>query len=171
MGTRSDIIVQKSDGTWKRIYCHWDGYLSHNGKILFENYTSQKEVEALVENGDMSSLGEKCSKPEGHTFDNPVKGYCVYYGRDRGEKDCDGTVGETIHAVWPEADSWTEFTYIWVMDQDGKGGKWWVGNPDEGTQSIIDLGDALTGKKPITPLIKAFGMVIGQHSPYDPNNS
>ncbi len=47
MGTRSDIIVNRTDGKWARIYCHWDGYIEHKGKILFENYSSQEKAEAL----------------------------------------------------------------------------------------------------------------------------
>ena len=164
MGTRSDIIVHRADGKWARIYCHWDGYLEHNGKILFEHYTSQKQVEALVKPGDMSSLAPKCTKPRGHSFDKKVEGYCVYYGRDRGEKDVAGTIGDSLAQVWPEQDTWTEFTYVW------DDGKWWVGDPDQGTQTLIDLGDALMGKKTIRPAVKAFGGVIGQHNAHNPAN-
>lgn len=70
MGTRSDIIVRRTDGSWKRIYCHWDGYLEHNGKILFEHYNSQELAEALVAPGDLSSLGEIVG--EKHPFDAPL---------------------------------------------------------------------------------------------------
>jgi hypothetical protein len=158
MGTRSDIIVQRTDGKWHRIYCHWDGYLSHNGKLLFENYNSQKKAEALVAKGDMSSLGEKYSKPKGHTFDKPVNGYTVYYGRDRGEKDVGGTIADTLAGCWPEQDTWTEFTYVWVD------GKWWVGDPDEGTQTLIELEAALKGEKKLRPLIKSPMGVLGRHT-------
>lgn len=161
MGTRSDIIVHRADGTWARVYCHWDGYLEHNGRILFDSYTSQKQAEALVKPGDMSKLAARCTKPAGHTFDKPVEGYTVYYGRDRGEKDTQCTTGDSLQAVWPESDTWTEFTYVW--DED----RWWVADPDEGTQTLIDLGDALTGKKTLKPSVKAFGMVIGQHGKVD----
>lgn len=165
MGTRSDIIVHRSDGKWHRVYCHWDGYLSHNGQILFEHYTTQKRAETLVAPGDMSSLAPKCSKPKGHhSFDNAVKGYCVYYGRDRRGKDVAGKLGDSLLEVWPPEDTWTEFTYIW------DDGCWWVADPDEGTQTLINLGDALMGKKTLKPKVKAFGMVIGQHAAHDPKN-
>lgn len=86
MGTRSRIgYVNSENGFITSAYCHWDGYPSNNGKILLENYTSTEKVRQLVDQGDMSSLGEKCTKPEGHTFDTPVDGYTTYYGRDRGE--------------------------------------------------------------------------------------
>jgi hypothetical protein len=162
MGTRSDIIVHRADGKWHRVYCHWDGYLSHNGRILFDHYTSQKQVEKLVSHGDMSSLAEKCTKPKGHSFDKCKEGYTVYYGRDRGEENAAGKVGDSLAEVWPEADTWTEFTYVWTED------KWWVADPDEGTQTLIDLGDALSGKRTVCPHIKAFGMTFGRHLPHDP---
>jgi hypothetical protein len=59
--------------------------------------------------------------------------------------------------VWPEEGTWAEFTYVW------DDGKWWVGNPNEGTQTLIDLGDALLGKRTLKPAVKAFGIVIGEH--------
>jgi len=197
MGTRSDIIAQLSNGKWKRIYCHWDGYLSHNGKILFDHYTDQKHVDALMALGNLSSLRESVGvkhpfdappmcKPGSTAWeDNPAytrfkKKYgnmCTAYIRDRGMGNWhyaktkaefleseSGTTGDNLHAVWPEEDCATEFTYVW----DGQ--KWWVGDPDEGAQTLIDLGDALSGKQAITPKVKAFGVnfVIGKHLPHDP---
>lgn len=173
MGTRSDIIVHRADGKWHRIYCHWDGYLSHNGQILFKHYTDQKHADALVALGDLSNLGPEIGTK--HPFEKPsfgtpayakheikYKWMCTAYGRDRNERDVAGTVGDTLQAVWPEADTWTEFTYVW--DQ----GKWWVTDPDEGTQTLVDLGDALSGKRTVKPSVKVFGAVIGQHGAHDP---
>lgn len=162
MGTRSDIIVHLTDGTWKRIYCHWDGYLSHNGRILQEYYSTQKKAEALVKPGDLSSLAEKCTKPKGHSFDKPVEGYCVYYGRDRRETNAEGYTGESLAAVWPPEDTWTEFTYVFDADE------WYVANPDEGSQTAIKLADALAadadGANPIKSYVKAPWGVIGQRT-------
>ncbi len=154
--------MHRADGKWSRIYCHWDGYLSNNGKILFEHYTSQAQVEKLVSLGDMSSLAEKCTKPKGHSFTSPIKGHCIYYGRDRGEQGTGPTIGDTLQAVWPEEDTWTEFTYVWRDDC------WWVGDPDEGTQTLVNLGDALMGKEIIKPAVKVFGAVVGQHRAHNP---
>ena len=162
MGTRSDIIVQHSDGTWKRIYCHWDGYLSHNGRIIFKHYNSQKLAEALVRPGDLSSLAPKCNKPAGHSFDNQKEGYSVYYGRDRGENNVAGTIGATMQEVWPKADTWTEFTYVWSHDHGIPAGAWYVTAPEDSAHLIL-LSDALQGGEKPKALVKAFGMVLGQH--------
>jgi hypothetical protein len=74
MGTRSRIGVMHGDKC-KSVYCHWDGYLDHNGRILLEHYDSAK-ANHLVALGDISSLDRTVEIPEGveHTFENPVKG-------------------------------------------------------------------------------------------------
>ena len=38
MSTRSRIAIKQNDGTYKSIYCHSDGYLEHNGYILYNYY-------------------------------------------------------------------------------------------------------------------------------------
>ena len=89
MATRSTIAVQHADGTVSQIYAHWDGYLEHNGRILFEAYNTQERAEALVALGSISSLDRSIDCPEGHSFATPAKGYTTFYGRDRGEKNTD----------------------------------------------------------------------------------
>ena len=193
MGTRSDIIVHRADGKWHRIYCHWDGYLDHNGKILFDHYTSQKKVDSLVALGDISSLGEeigekhpfewRSTKIDGRSYyDYPRsklparykkwEKWCLAYGRDRNEQDVAGTVGDTLFEVWPEHDTWTEFTYVWCdanITEIPKDPCWWVADPDKGTQDLVNLGDALQGKISVRPAIKVpFLGVIGQHPKHDP---
>ena len=160
MSTRSDIIVHRTDGKWHRVYCHWDGYLSHNGEILFTHYNSQDGAEALIKHGNLSSLAQRCDKPSGHSFTNPAQGCCVYYGRDRGERDQDGLIADSLKNAWPAKDTWTEFTYVWDS------GAWYVADPDEGPSNgqLILLSDALTGKKTIHPKIKAFGLTFGRHA-------
>jgi hypothetical protein len=58
MGTRSTIALEFADGTVQQVYCHWDGYLDHNGKILQEHYTNPFKVRDLIDLGAMSSLRE-----------------------------------------------------------------------------------------------------------------
>jgi hypothetical protein len=71
MATRSRIAIEKQDGTVDSIYCHFDGYIGNNGKILFNHYDKEK-LEKLIELGNISTLGES-------TEDT------VAYHRDRGE--------------------------------------------------------------------------------------
>ena len=72
---------------YKGIYCHSDGYLSHNGTILLQCYNTAELVEELISLGDMSFLAERIEPEAGtkHSFDNPQDGVCIYYHRDRGE--------------------------------------------------------------------------------------
>jgi len=51
MGTRSNIIYEEPTGEVLSMYCHYDGYPSHNGRILFDQYNSAEKAKALVEVG------------------------------------------------------------------------------------------------------------------------
>jgi hypothetical protein len=86
MATRSTIALEFADGSVQQIYCHWDGYLEHNGRILFEHYMDPFKVRSLIDGGAVSSLAASIDKPEGHSFDKSVDGYTVFYARDRGEE-------------------------------------------------------------------------------------
>ena len=56
MGTRSTIALEFADGTVEQVYCHWDGYLEHNGKILARHYMDPFKVKQLLALGAFSSL-------------------------------------------------------------------------------------------------------------------
>lgn len=85
MSTRSRIAIKTSDNEFKSIYCHWDGYPSNNGALLLKHYNSKELTLNLIDLGDLSRLSESIEKPENHTFDSPIEGYSVAYGRDRGD--------------------------------------------------------------------------------------
>ena len=56
MGTRSTIALEFADGTVEQVYCHWDGYLEHNGQILAKHYMDPFKVKELLALGGFSSL-------------------------------------------------------------------------------------------------------------------
>lgn len=56
MGTRSRIGYELPDHSVVSVYCHWDGYVEHNGKILVEHYQNREDVQDLIDGGSMSSL-------------------------------------------------------------------------------------------------------------------
>ena len=56
MGTRSTIALEYADGTVEQVYCHWDGYLEHNGQILAKHYMDPFKVRDLIALGGFSSL-------------------------------------------------------------------------------------------------------------------
>lgn len=49
MSTRSFIARQNKNGSIDFVYCHWDGYLSYNGFLLFTNYHNVEKVNQLFE--------------------------------------------------------------------------------------------------------------------------
>ena len=88
MSTRSYIAMKTGENTYRAVYCHYDGYLEYNGRMLLEHYNTQERVEKLLDLGCISSLREKLEPDAGshHCFDTPDKDVTVFYGRDRGEK-------------------------------------------------------------------------------------
>jgi hypothetical protein len=100
MATRSTIALEFADGTIGQVYCHWDGYLAHNGKILFENYSNPFILRDLIDLGDVSSLRPTIgTKHPFSVFDLPSDSpmskdgkfeelygnMTTFYGRDRSE--------------------------------------------------------------------------------------
>jgi hypothetical protein len=90
MATRSNIGIVNDDGSITGIYVHWDGYPEYVGKILLNHYNTSGIVCELMDLGDLSSLNENLyCDDNNHSFNNPVDGVCVAFGRDRGEKNAD----------------------------------------------------------------------------------
>lgn len=56
MGTRSAIANLNEDGTVTSTYCHYDGYLEHNGEILKTYYNTPDKAEAVASSGYLSAL-------------------------------------------------------------------------------------------------------------------
>ena len=87
MATRS-IIAKLDDKGVQAIYCHNDGYLSNNGKILDQHYADEDKVNELLAHGDVSTLDENIG--EKINFDDielrNTNHQCIFYSRDRGEK-------------------------------------------------------------------------------------
>jgi hypothetical protein len=96
MATRSTIALEFADGTVQAVYCHWDGYLAHNGQILLKHYSNPFILRDLIDLGDISSLkptiGTKHAFSQFELRAEEVAGFklltenmCTFYGRDRGE--------------------------------------------------------------------------------------
>lgn len=58
MATRSTISVLNSDNSVSTVYCHWDGYLRHNGSLLLRHYNNENLARELVARGDVELLGD-----------------------------------------------------------------------------------------------------------------
>ena len=125
MGTRSTIAIENADGTVTGIYCHWDGYLSHNGRILQENYADEAKVRELIALGSISSLGAEIGTA--HDFDAAPRDECNAYGRDRGERDVDAYTehnwrqfraehGQEYDYLFTPGAGWSVSTYNGIYD-------------------------------------------------------
>jgi hypothetical protein len=121
MGTRSMIGVMHGDNC-KAVYCHWDGYLSHNGRILQEHYDSAK-ANNLVALGNISSLqpniGEKHPFSKFDTdmpdqeFEEKYGNMCTFYDRDRDQPYQEfKTFTSKEELVESFNNVWAEFCYI-----------------------------------------------------------
>jgi len=131
MGTRSRIGVMHGDKV-KSVYCHWDGYLEHNGRILLEHYDSAK-ANHLVALGDLSSLRSELGEKHAFSqFDLPAEeveayktrteNWCTFYGRDRGETGTEWKVAHTFEEFLEQADN-CGAEYYYIM----RDGEWYVG--------------------------------------------
>ena len=109
MGTRSTIALEFADGTVEQVYCHWDGYLDHNGVILLQHWSDPFKLRELIDLGDMSSLGERIGTQ--HAFDKASEGECTFYLRDRKENGC-GAKKFKDFADYKTNHQYEEFEYI-----------------------------------------------------------
>lgn len=127
MATRSMIGVMHGD-ICKAVYCHWDGYLENNGRILFEHYDSAK-ANHLVSLGDISSLGEEIGEKHPFSFTGIMSfdeyhelygKMTTFYGRDRDETGVDYktyiSFKELVNAAFDRGAE-----YIYIM----KDGQWY----------------------------------------------
>ena len=108
MGTRSKIAYAKKNNKIVASYCHYDGYIEHNGVMLLKYYNGEKQARDLVDNGYMSSL-----QP---TIDQ------INEGRVHEDKPIEYR-NEFIFMNDLEA-LWDEFVYLF------KEGKWYVAESD-----------------------------------------
>lgn len=118
MATRSTISIENLSGKIRSIYCHWDGYPEHNGRILKEFYNDEEKVNALIDLGDLSSLDKRISptEDEDHSFNNLAEGVTVAYHRDRGEEL---NISEfNSFEEWRKGRNFQEYNYIF------RNGKW-----------------------------------------------
>jgi hypothetical protein len=156
MGTRSTIALEYADGTVDQVYCHWDGYLAHNGQLLLNYYSNPFVLRDLIDLGDISSLGKIIGTK--HPFspyggDETEKalyeaaqaaGATTFYGRDRGETGV-GAKRFKDYADYKANHQYEEYEYI-LRNVDGVA-TWFVAehgdNYVELKQAIMDEQDSI----------------------------
>ena len=154
MGTRSTIALEFADGTVQQVYCHWDGYLAHNGQILAKHYSNPFILRDLIDLGDVSSLkpsvgiehafshfGTEMKQEE---YDALYGEMTTFYGRDRGETGT-GAKKFASYEDYVANHQYEEYEYI-LRNIDGKA-VWFVADHDnvyiELEQAFIDEQDRI----------------------------
>lgn len=97
MATRSMIALDKGDGKYDAVYCHFDGYPSGVGATLQQFYNTKAAAEELIAGGDLSALRENLTD--------------TFYYTQRGEP-LRIRRGLTLEELEQEAmSSWCEYLY------------------------------------------------------------
>jgi hypothetical protein len=144
MGTRSTIAIENADGTVHQVYCHWDGYISYNGKMLFEHYTDPVKLRELIDLGDISSLHTEIgvkhpfsqfeAKMDGNEYDRLYGTMTTFYGRDRDEANTEPKKFSDFE-TYSRAHQYEEFEYILRND-----GVWYVSlDKDQGYKELAGM--------------------------------
>ena len=103
MATRSFIGKLNKDDSITGIYCHWDGYPEHAGRILIDNYLTEQQVDQLLALGDLSSIA-------------PTLVECESYS-SRGEKGVEAKSYKDLQAFYEAGKSvWAEYYYVFNYD-------------------------------------------------------
>lgn len=95
MSTRSLIAEKDANGTIRSVYCHYDGYPDHTGRILKEFYDTPEKLTELINLGDFRQLKENIEDIESFTslgepweFNSPDMSYTlqefIKTGKSRG---------------------------------------------------------------------------------------
>ena len=146
MATRSTIALLRDNGEVVKVYCHWDGYLDNNGRLLVENYNTPEKIEALLAGGDISSLGRVVG--EKHPFDTydksklspedlalaeraEAEGWTLYYGRDRGETGVEPKVYADL-GLYERNAQFEEYNYCFIY------GTWYYTSYDGKVRSVAE---------------------------------
>ena len=148
MATRSTIAKLGKDGIIKSVYCHCDGYLEHNGKILNEHYKDESKVDELLAHGDISSLNKNIGvKIDFMDYETRTKNeQCRFYHRDRGEDLMFNEFESEEEYVEYASDVANGFIYLYAY------GAWYVYDSfavrcyGEPTRKFVELEEALYEK-------------------------
>lgn len=121
MSTRCTIASKLDDGSYRSIYCHFDGYPEDGGvgETLARNFNTDEAANLITSLGDVSSLaGTVRIEPKGrHSYDAREDGTAVFYHRDRGEDWAD-VRGETFPDLAELQKHAEHFLYV------REGGRW-----------------------------------------------
>ena len=133
MGTRSRIGIEMPNHTVVSVYCHYDGYVEGNGKILVEHYQNRNDVQELIDGGSMSALrtrstwndgpmlrdenGEYIRDDQGYIMSEGDRDPQPQYHSERGEEV---EVPHTSFDEFVSSDCGEEYAYLFDLNDNWK---------------------------------------------------
>jgi hypothetical protein len=138
MSTRSLIVRQNRDGSFDSITVSF-GHPDWIGPTLVRHYTEETKIDALLALGSLSHLDRETG--EKHDFERPRSGWCVAYGRDRGEEVIGSPHSENLHDVVQRARRlFIAHVFVWTVNPE-TGEKAWakVRIPEETEESVREI--------------------------------
>lgn len=132
MSTHASVAMCQPDGSVKSVYVHFDGYPAYVGKILLDHYSDENKLTALLDLGSISCLGPEIGSS--NSFENPDSRFCLFYGRDRGEKNTAARTHIDVDDFLTNDTFYTNYRYVY---SDGK----WRCFKSDGEE--LDLSEAI----------------------------
>lgn len=114
MSTRSAICLKLNDTRCLATYCHFEGYVDHQGPLLLAHYNTKERLMALLELGSLAFLAPEIG--EKHQYRNADRNHpdwCCFFNRDRGDKDDAWPATLGIADIFK--DHWFDFAYLFDL--------------------------------------------------------
>lgn len=124
MSTRCRIGIEGPNGFIRSVYSHWDGYpeLPGVGAVLRQHYRDREKVEALIERGSISTVGEVV-EPHPDGFDAREESTGILHHtrayRDRGDDEKETAPQTSVNrraCLALAYQSWGEYAYLFTCD-------------------------------------------------------
>jgi hypothetical protein len=142
MATSSLIVRHNRNGSFDSIQVHY-GEPDRVGSILMRSYMEEARVNALLALGSLSHLDREIGKK--HSFDRPHPGWCVAFGRDRGEANREAHRSESLPDLVQRARHlFIRNVFVWTLNpQTGERAWARVPMPRETEESVRILVDTI----------------------------
>jgi hypothetical protein len=145
--TRSQVGIIDKNGKVTSTYVHYDGYPQYMRPLLTKGFKTGAKVVQLLKTDKgigISVLDTDIDGAEGHSFEKPVDGQTIFYGRDRGEP---ASKSGFIKADASKSDRWIS-GYLraaktrgaeWVYLYDMRDNKWYHSKVTDRATDLVEL--------------------------------
>lgn len=138
MATRSLIARHNRDGSFESITVTF-GSPNWIGPTLVQHYADEAKISALLALGPLSHLDAEIGAK--HSFSQPHPGWCVAYGRDRGEERKGAQRCESVADLMQYARRlFLRHVFVWSLNpQTGVKGWATLSMPEESEETVRAL--------------------------------